>query len=199
MFLNPPASYLSIDGGIDHREIKSDELDVEYFELRKFIKLCLKSNPTVLEILYSPIVKCNSYGLKLVDNADVFMSQNIYYPYVCYAKDQYKKMLHNFETGNPRAYKNASHIIRLLIAANHALMEGEILVDMFKYRDLLLSIKLGNMSVENIEKNYSYWLQKCDESFIITNLPRVINRERVDKMVREIYGSYLGVSEDLWK
>lgn len=92
----PPARYLIGLSRWEHWTTKiGDDLDVKIFSLQKFIGLLLKSNPTVLELLWIELEHLLVNSLlwaELLANREKFSSQKAYYAFVGYASDQIKRM-----------------------------------------------------------------------------------------------------------
>lgn len=71
-----------------------DAVDCKYFELRKFCRLALKGNPTILEILFvnkENILEITKEGEELLSLRNEFLSKNIYNSFMGYAFSQKKK------------------------------------------------------------------------------------------------------------
>lgn len=71
-----------------------DAVDCKYFELRKFCRLALKGNPTILEILFvnkENILEITKEGKELLSLRNEFLSKNIYNSFMGYAFSQKKK------------------------------------------------------------------------------------------------------------
>jgi predicted nucleotidyltransferase len=94
VYLAPTETLLGL--GDRYQEIIQDEKnDVVYHELRKFIDLLCKSNPTMLEMLYVPKDKIlgdvHPIIQKIIDNRDMFLTKQCFKPFVGYAIEQIKK------------------------------------------------------------------------------------------------------------
>ena len=93
IFLSPSEQLLGL--GLDYQEqIADDTNDVVWLELNKFMKLLLKSNPTVLEALFVP-KRCVIYEhpiiTKLKESRDVFVTKDCFKALGGYAYQQIKK------------------------------------------------------------------------------------------------------------
>lgn len=67
------------------------EKDIEMHSLLKFVRLLLKQNPTILEMLWVDepfILSSNEYGSMLRENRDLFLSKGIFKSFGGYARDQ---------------------------------------------------------------------------------------------------------------
>jgi predicted nucleotidyltransferase len=105
VYLNTPEEMLGLnsseiidDSVISKRENSNkndkDAIDCTYYELRKFCKLCLNANPTMLEVLFvddKNIVECDEYGKILLSNKNLFLSTKVKHSYIGYAFSQKKK------------------------------------------------------------------------------------------------------------
>ena len=93
-------------GTIDHYlgfgrdEVKErfiGEWDAVSYEIRKFIRLLLKSNPNVLSLLWLPekqIIYSHPLGLRLRSEKEIFASKEAYHSFTGYAQGQFKRMTH---------------------------------------------------------------------------------------------------------
>lgn len=67
--------------------------DITIYELKKFLYLLSKNNPTCIELLYlNDYLLLTSYGQLLVDNRDIFLSKRLKHTYSGYAYSQIKKV-----------------------------------------------------------------------------------------------------------
>lgn len=94
IFLAPKHSLLGL--GLDYQTQVSDERhDNTWYELGEFCKLLLKSNPTILELLFIPkekmITPPNEIIMPLFENRDQFVTKECFKPFVEYAKQQIAK------------------------------------------------------------------------------------------------------------
>ncbi len=146
--------------GFENREVyerKIGEWDAVFYEVRKFVRLLLKSNPNVLMMLWLPekyYIHKDERGKKLIENKKFFVSKDAYHSFVGYAHGQFHRMTNwKFEgyMGEKRKQlvekygydtKNASHLIRLLKMGVEFLVEGELHVER-EDATQLISIKKG--------------------------------------------------------
>lgn len=105
--------------------------DYCYYELKKYLELALKNNPTILEVIYTNMGNwVNNLGQELLIHRSRLLSSSAYKTYSSYSLHQHKKT-----TGKARM-----HAVRLLLSAIHLFREGEPLIHVGAYRDLLLDI-----------------------------------------------------------
>jgi len=123
------------------------------WELERFCGLALRANPTVLEVLWSPLVeRIDETGRELVGLRSALLSRRVAQTYGGYAEDQLAR-LENFHrrTGELR-WKQAMHMLRLLLAGGHVLRTGEVLVDVGEHRERLLAVRRGEVVYEEVAR-----------------------------------------------
>jgi predicted nucleotidyltransferase len=121
--------------------------DYSYHELKKFLSLALKANPTMLEVLwldkYEEIE--SGWGESLVAIRSAFLSESyVRNAYMGYAFSQFRKLedrggTFSANTGK-RTAKHAKHLFRLLEAGYDLLTTGDMSVrvkDRQKYEDII--------------------------------------------------------------
>lgn len=171
-FLPPADRHWSLYAVPEQLELLEDGRDEVFWELEKFIRLCLKANPNVLELLWTPMVlEATELATELRSMRSVFLSKHVYKTYSGYVLSQFRRMKNRFDKTGAYKTKHAMHLIRLLISGIHALQTGEIRVDVGENRDLLLNIRDGEWSFDEVRK---YALQLDDEfqtAFDRTTLP----------------------------
>jgi len=95
VFIAPETHYLGLTS-LEHIERigVSDKYDFALFEIRKYFKLLLKSNPNVLSLLWLPqnlYIIQNDWGKELINNRHVFMSKALYKSFGGYAHGQQQR------------------------------------------------------------------------------------------------------------
>ena len=94
IYLAPKNAILGL--GLDYQAQVSDERhDNTWYELGEFCKLLLKSNPTVLELLFIPpkkmITPPSDIIMPLFENKDQFITKECFKPFVEYGRSQISK------------------------------------------------------------------------------------------------------------
>jgi predicted nucleotidyltransferase len=130
-----------------------DGPDEEQFswELERYCELALQANPTVLECLWSPLaLTITPVGRDLLALRDAFLSVRVAQSYGGYAQDQFKRLEAARRKTDQTNWKQAMHMVRLLIAGVHVLGTRQILVDMSEHREDLLAIKRGEWTWDRV-------------------------------------------------
>ena len=99
------------------------------WELEKFLRLALKANPNILEVLWTPIVlESTELGNRLRELRTAFLSKHLYKTYSGYVLSQFRRMKNRFDKDGQFKNKHAMHLLRLLFSGIHALKTGEIMI-----------------------------------------------------------------------
>jgi hypothetical protein len=185
-----------------------DKWDSVSYEVRKFFRLLIKSNPNVLSLLW---LKDEFYIIKdrpcqlLIENRNIFTSKEAWNAFRGYAKGQFHRMISPNNSG--KGYmgekrrrlvekfgfdtKNAAHMIRLLRMGIEMLDTGVLNVYRTHDRDELLAIKKGKWSLDQViiesEKLFSD-LKHAGEKSSLPDLPDVHTAE---KILKEIINCYM--------
>lgn len=108
-----------------------EEQDVTYHEVAKFCRLALKSNPSILELLWLPEYDVmTSQGEWIIDSRHWFASAKLVKDaYLGYATQQFKLLERRGDFGSDmqkRTEKHARHLYRLLIQGFGLYRTGEL-------------------------------------------------------------------------
>lgn len=205
VFVAPTKEVLGIKGfreTFDHVDP-----DWSYHEVGKFIKLAMKANPTVLELLFlEGYTTLTKFGKILVDNRKLFLSNTVYHSYGGYAISQARKL--NARTGsmptemqseaemvvaregggfgggrNNRYSKHARHCFRLLYQGKELLETGHLTVRVNKQvREELFAI--GELPVNELVDRFEKEFKEFDE--IKSVLPDKPDIEGLNKLLLKI-------------
>ncbi|MFF0375980.1 nucleotidyltransferase domain-containing protein [Actinoplanes missouriensis] len=160
-------------------------LDEQFnWEFERFCVLAAQANPTVLEVLWSPIVETvDPDGTALISARQAFLSRRVFATYGNYARDQLAKVEARRARTGETNHKQAMHMIRLLIAGAHVLRTGEVLVDMSPLRDRLLAVRRGEAGWDEIRAWSSALLAELEEAAASTPLPDEPDRTAIDRLL----------------
>jgi len=157
------------------------------WELERFCTLALQANPTVLEVLWSPLITHRTPdGEQLLATRQAFLSRKLADTYGAYARDQLKRVASRRERTGATNHKQAMHMIRLLLAGAHVLRTGEILVDVTPLRDRLLAVKHGDVPWASVAGWADELLADLAAAEHATTLPAEPDRAAVDELLRAV-------------
>lgn len=123
--------------------------DSTFHEVGKFIRLALKCNPSILELLYLPrYQRLMPEGRWLIANRDKFLSKVACDSYGGYAYQQFKKLKEHsgeyFTSSVRNRYsKHAKHLFRLLKQGKELITTGHLTVEVDNREELM---EIGNLS-----------------------------------------------------
>ncbi len=170
IYLPPAELHWSLYGVPE--QLDSPETEECYWELQKFVVLALKSNPNVLECLYSPLIeKQDEIAEQLVAMREKFLSQLVYLTYNGYVLSQFKKLEQDLRARQQIKWKHAMHLVRLLLSGVTILKEGYVPVRVDQHRDELLAIRNGQMKWEDVNSWRLALHEKLDQAYKDTALP----------------------------
>jgi hypothetical protein len=154
------------------------------WELERFCTLALQANPTVLEVLWSPLVThVTADGRELLAVRRAFLSRRLAETYGAYARDQLKRVAARRDRTGETNHKQAMHMIRLLLAGAHVLRSGDILVDVSPMRDRLLAVKRGDVPWDAVAGWADELLDDLAGAARATTLPAEPDRAAVDALL----------------
>lgn len=207
--VGPMDCYLGLGsyGSGGTRELKQGYWDVVLYEARKLIGLLVKGNPNVLCTLFVPrrltLVSRWAHEL-LVVNRGLFLSRELYKPFVHYAHSQLKRVEHYATEGYMGAKrkrliakyhfdaKNASHLIRLLRTGIELLRTGELHVCRTGIdADELVAIKRGVWSLERVKREADDLFAACRDARDRSPLPERVDRAAVNELCIEVVDAAL--------
>lgn len=181
-------------------EVKYNEWDSVVYDIKKYFRLLLKSNPNVMSLLWVDpkyyIIKSDD-GQIIINNRHLFASRQVYFSFSGYAKSQFHKMEHCKclgYMGEKRKKlvekfgfdcKNAAHLIRILRMGIEFLKDGEFYIERHDASELL-DIKKGKYTLDEVKKEAESLFKLASESFIRSDLPKEPDYEGANKLLIDI-------------
>jgi predicted nucleotidyltransferase len=186
IYLPPARLHWSLYKLPEQLEFTDETKDEVYWELEKFLKLALKANPNVLEILWTPLVLYADETAKQLRNMrTAFLSRHIYKTYSGYVLSQFRRMANAHARTGVYRPKHAMHLVRLLHSGIEALRSGEIRIDVADHRDELLAIRSGAWSFEQAKDRALQLDRRFQEEYRSTKLPEQPDYRQVDAFLIE--------------
>ena len=190
VYLPPAELHWSLYGVPE--QIDNPETQETYWEIQKFIVLALKANPNVLECLYSPIVEhASPIAQELLAMRESFLSKMVYQTYSGYVMSQFKKLQAEIRNRGAIKWKHVMHLIRLLLAGITVLNERYVPVRAVEHREMLLSIKRGEVPFEEVDQWRIQLHKDFDCAFEKTMLPDRPNYDRANALLLKARASAL--------
>jgi len=203
MTVGPADLYLGL-GKFEQKESFIREWDIVNYEIKKYFRLLLKSNPNIMSLLWlkenNYIYKDLNFGQEIIDNRKIFISRNIYKSFTGYAHGQLHRMTHQAYNGymgkkrkalvDKYGYdcKNASHLIRILRTGIEFLQDGVLYVHRHDAQQLL-EIKHGEWSLERVQREADRLFALADVAKAQTTLPLEPDYAAANELLQKIiYG-----------
>lgn len=189
VFAAPTRAFWHLDKPPTHRD---GPLPEQFsWEIERFCTLALQANPTVLEVLWSPLTTLTTpHGDNLRRVRRAFLSRRVSETYGGYAADQLKRVAARRERTGETNHKQAMHMIRLLLAGAHVLRTGDVLVDVRHLRDRLLAVRRGDLDWPSVTAWATDLQADLTTAAAATALPPAPDRTTVDDLL-------VAVREDL--
>lgn len=148
--------------GKDDAKSRPGDLDLVIYSLRKFVRLALDGNPTILNLLFVPWNQClvrDARGASLQDLAPLIVSRQAAGRYLGYMTAQRQRLLgergqkkvHRQELEEAYGYdtKYAMHMLRLGFQGIELLETGRITLPMRDaYREWLMAVRRGKLPLQ---------------------------------------------------
>lgn len=135
------------------------DLDLTLYSLRKWLRLALKGNPTILSMLFAPVLSGSSLGTQLRELAPKIISRQVGAQYLGYMQSQRHKMLgekcnrvkrpdlvekFGFDT------KFAYHMLRLGLQGEELLQTGKFSMPVSPaHQSFLIEVRKGTYSLKD--------------------------------------------------
>ena len=186
-------------GGLANRSGPGD-LDVVVYSARKWARLALAGNPTVLLLLFVPdeeVVHRDDVGVELTANAHRFVSRLAADRYLGYLQAQKAAM-----TGDPGAHTNrpelvaehgydtkfAMHALRLGFQGIELLTTGRITLPVPQpHLDRLRAVRRGDVPLDEVVRAVEQVERELKELAVSSRLPAEPDRAWVDGWLRRSY------------
>ncbi len=179
IYLPPAELHWSLYGVPE--QLENEATQEAYWEIQKFIVLALKSNPNVLECLYTPLVETKTpLADELLQMRAVFLSRLVYQTYNGYVMSQFKKMQSDLRNQGQVKWKHVMHLIRLLLSGIVVLRQGYVPVRVDEHREQLLAIKRGEIPWSEVENWRLSLHREFDTAFAQTKLADRPDYERAN-------------------
>lgn len=127
------------------------DTDTVMYTLKKYVDLCVKGNPTMLELLYfapDRYLYVSDIGMELIKNRDMFLSKRVYHAYkgyICDCVDNSFVICNktDFIEKTIKVNKSMMHAIRLLLQGIQLIQQGTMCGTMEEIGKDLIDVKMG--------------------------------------------------------
>ncbi len=142
------------------------------WEIEKFPRLALVANPTILECLYTPLVELETeLATELRHERQRFLSARLGQTFSGYARSQFERFARRRVAGHAIKWKEAMHLLRILLVGISVAEQGELGLETGAWRDELLAVKRGERSWEEVDALRRQLEQRFQTAFATAALP----------------------------
>jgi len=179
------------------------DLDLTVYSLRKYVRLALAGNPTVLLILFAPKAMCSirtTEGEQLQALAPSFASKTVAMPFIGYLQAQRQRLKgerggralrkpwarEHPESGYDTKY--AMHMVRLGYQGVELLATGRITLPMPEpARSFVMSIRRGEVELEEVLTRAAELEQRIVDLKETSPIPNRPDKERIEEWMVRTY------------
>ena len=179
------------------------DLDLSIYGLRKYVRLALGGNPSILLLLFAPPQACSVRkveGKELQALAPAFIARSVASPFLGYLTAQKQRLVGErggralrkswaFEVaGSPYDTKYAMHMIRLGIQGVELLSTGRITLPMPEPgRSFVMAIRRGEVDINDVLTRTGELEQQLADLKTSAPLPEVPDAARVEDWMLRTY------------
>ena len=162
--------------------VRDDPGEALAWELGRFLRLLLSSDPNALEVLFTPLLEyATPLGGELLALRPAVLSRTLHETCGGYAEQQFARFRRRVAAGKPFKWAHAAHCLRLLATGARALAgDGFPVTVGGRHRDVLLKVKRGEMTLEEVDTVRLRWHEGLDLALRSGPLPAGPDRAAVD-------------------
>lgn len=178
-----------------------DDIDLTVYGLKKYLRLAIKGNPSVITMLFAPdgfFQLQTQIGMELLELRSSIVSQQVKDRYLGYLRNQRHRaevenrhQARGFATHDPRTPKWASHMVRLGIQGKELLRTGHLTLPMARDdAELCRAIKRGEIPFQSaleLSEEHETAIHAISDS----PLPEEPDVEAVEKWMWSVYARVL--------
>lgn len=180
---------------------RSGDLDLTIYGLRKYVRLALKGNPTIISLLFIPrerVILINSFGLELQALAPSIVSRSAGGAFLGYLQAQRQRMMHErggrhgsrpeLESRFGYDCKYAMHMARLGLQGVELLTTGRISLPVPQpEREWLRSIRRGEVELQEILTRSGELEAELKDLLDASPLPNKPDFKKVENWLLSVY------------
>lgn len=201
VFMHPLADVLSPFRTLKNTHWIEGDNDNTAYELADFIKLCVKGNPTALEVLWSNSVLFDTQAMQFLrkHRHRLLDSKAIYEAHKGYGHNQYKKM--NLFDPDKRTPKFAVAYIRSLVQGIQLLESGTFEPNMERYNPKLanelraIKYDYENCSLLTLTSIFEAYMQKLNEAYAKNHARFKPDIVWLEQFIQNVQGDGWGLDE----
>lgn len=209
VYIEPPRIALGVDAyehfvystsGQRGKNTK-DDIDITLYSLRKWARLAVKGNPSVLHFLFArgDVVRLERPAWTSVrQSADIFLARSHLSSFLGYGNAQLARLQNARSKDTNRPYletlygydtKYAMHIVRLMYEAWELMKDGWITLPRPE-RAMLIDIRTGKYTLPTVIEKADAMQREAIAAQALSPLPERIDRKKISALISEIHLNY---------
>lgn len=182
---------------LKQQDLFNKENDEYYYSIQKFLRLALKSNPSVIDWLY--VSYKNMFIVEkeaeiLLDNKKMFLSKEIYHRTKGYAFSEFNRAIKLGDKGEKRKEiikkfgydtKSAMNCIRTLQQGSELLLTENLILPRPNAKELK-KIKKGIIQKKELDLMFKKEMDNLEKAYKQSNLPEKVDYEKVNNLLIKI-------------
>jgi predicted nucleotidyltransferase len=178
---------------------QTDDIDLTIYSLRKYVRLALAGNPTILTLLFVPhdyLLVTDGYGYNLQLRADQIVSKRAGKAYLGYMQAQKQRLLgerggrHGVREDRINQFgydsKYAMHILRLATQGIELMQTGKLTLPMSNTA-MLIAVREGKIPLDDVLQEAGDLERALKDAIDTSPLPEKPNTEAVEKWMIKTY------------
>lgn len=178
---------------------QAGDLDLTIYSLKKFLRLALQGNPSVILLLYvSKLVSSNAVGSQLQELAPYIISKHAGKRFLGYMESQRQRLMgergqkkvNRPELEEKYGYdtKYAMHLLRLGMQGVELLSTGKLTLPMLEpARNYLLGVRTGKVTLNEVLDKAGQLERELKDLLETSPVPDEPNRDYVEDWMIDIY------------
>lgn len=174
-----------------------EAVDITYYALRTYMRRALKNNPNILELLFANdanLLFVNALGRQLLEARHLFPHKKLCERYLGYARGQRRKLNRRTHVEADRAFRRASHLIRLLKEGIELLKTGALQFPL-GYADLVSAVKRGQYSIDEVLELSQELEDELRHTRETSSLPAGPRFDEVNQLTIHLMKQHLSLSD----
>lgn len=184
-------------------QVEDKKTDTVYYDLKKFLKLALNNNPTMLEMLFVPhynVLYFMPEWYRITSYREKFLSKKVKHTFLGYAHAQFQKMTASGKGKNVTRQtlmdefgydtKFAMHVVRLLKEGEELLTTGHLTFPRPE-AEFLREVRAGKYTLDEMKDLVKDMESKFDDLEKKSPLPHYPDKEFVDGLCVELVENLL--------
>jgi predicted nucleotidyltransferase len=177
---------------------RAGDLDLTVYSLRKYVRLALKGNPTILMLLFAKPIEADARGAHLQELAPSIISRKAGGQFLGYLTNQRERLVgergqkdvnrpelverYGFDT------KYAMHMLRLGLQGNELMQTGRMSIPMREEdRAYLLGVRTGKEKLNDVLTRAGELERDLKDSWETSPLPMEPDSARVERWMLDMY------------